>query len=304
MIKSIDYFSGIDYLFPMGNSDSGRPDGRGVLVTGSSSGIGRAVAVRLARGGFTVFAGVRNEAGLKELESLDLDGLIPVHPLDVRNPDHVEGAVRSIESRLGREGLFAIVNNAGGGGVAPIELMDLEEMRAELETRILGPMALLQAFLPSLRRAKGRVIWIATPALIPVPYVSSIHACDYAVNCLARTLSIELSPWKIPCIFIRCGGIRTPSVEKSARALRESMSRWPKERLALYRDALERQGRELAAFDRKRSGPETVAEKVFDALSAQRPKRVYRAGYLSRSAAMLGILPQSMVDAIMSARAG
>jgi NAD(P)-dependent dehydrogenase (short-subunit alcohol dehydrogenase family) len=281
------------------------PDGKGVLITGCSSGIGRATALYLAGHGFTVFAAVRKKTDFEALVSLDLPGLVPIFPMDMRNLEQIRHAAEEIERELaarGKEGLYAIVNNAGGGSIAPIELMDLDNFRGELEARILGPVALAQALLPSLRRAKGRILWIATPALIPIPFVSDIHASDFAVNCIARTLHIELHASNIPGIFIRCGGVLTAAPQKSDRELVRALTRWPEDRLRHYRDALDRQRESLAAFDRKRSDPVLIAAKVFAALSAAKPKRVYRAGHMARAAALLELLPQPLVDLIMAGR--
>ena len=281
-------------------------DGRAVLVTGCSSGIGRATAVGLARRGFTVFATVRSARHHEELAALRLPDLIPVSPLDIRRGDHIHGVIELVGkelSRRGASGLFGLVHNTGAGPVSPLELMDLEKLRGELEARLVGALALTQAFLPSLRAAKGRILWIATPALIPIPYVASIHACDFAANCLARTLRIELAPWDIPSIFIRCGGIRTAAPERNSRELAQDMARWPADRRALYEEALRAEERNLAAFDDKRSDPDLVAAKVAAAFNARRPKRVYRVGHLARLAAALEMLPQGMVDRIMLRRA-
>ena len=282
------------------------PDGRGVLVTGCSSGIGRATALHLAQKGFTVFASVRTARDAEELESLAIPGLLPVAPLDLGMPEHIPPVAARIERELdtrGKPGLYAVVNNAGGGSVAPIELLDLSKLHAEVEARIMGPVALAQALLPSLRKAGGRILWIATPSLMPIPFVSSIHACDFAANCLARTLAIELAPWSIPSVFVRCGGIRTAAPAKNSRELEEAMARWPKEKRLLYAEALEKETKSLAAFDAKRSDPVVVARKVEAALCALRPRRVYRAGHLVWFAAFLDLLPQNLVDGIMRRRA-
>jgi NAD(P)-dependent dehydrogenase (short-subunit alcohol dehydrogenase family) len=289
------------------NSSSGLQEGRGrgVLVTGCSSGIGRAAALSLADHGFTVFATVRKERDAEGLRSLGKPSLVPLCPLDLRNPQHIAPLAARVEQELagrGQPGLYAVVNNAGAGVVSPLELLDLEAYRGELEARLLGPVALAQALLPSLRRGRGRLVWIATPALIPVPFVASIHACDYAANCLARTFALELAPWHIPSTFVRCGGVDTAAPEKNALQLEKDMAGWPAEKLALYRDALEKEKAQLAEFDRRRSDPAVVAAKVLEAVAARKPRRVYRAGYLSGAAAFLDILPQPLVDRIMSRR--
>ena len=198
------------------------PITRAVLVTGCSSGIGRASAVMLAQQGFIVFASVRKDADADSLRGLNLPTLIPICPLDLAQPESIAAAVETIQAEIaarGINGLYGIVNNAGGGGVAPIELMDLDKFRTELEARLVGPIALLQALLPAIRTAHGRIIWIATPSTIPIPYVGSIHICDFAANCVARTLQIELKRWQIPNVLVRCGGVNTSAPAKSAREL-------------------------------------------------------------------------------------
>jgi NAD(P)-dependent dehydrogenase (short-subunit alcohol dehydrogenase family) len=277
--------------------------GKAVLVTGCSSGIGRATALHLARRGFTVFAGVRKEQDANALRALGEPNLVPLCPLDLTRLDQIQEAAEFLATELdarGIDGLYAIVNNAGAGGIAPIELMDIEGLRAELEARLIGPVALLQACLPLIRQAQGRIVWIVTPALIPIPYVASIHAADFAVNCLARTLNLELKRWNIPNILIRCGGIDTAAPGKSDRELAESFGKWPPDRLALYEESLRKERRELAEFDKKRTAPEAVAKLVERALTARRPKSRYSIGYLAGLAALLELIPQTAADAIMT----
>jgi NAD(P)-dependent dehydrogenase (short-subunit alcohol dehydrogenase family) len=282
------------------------PNGEGVLITGCSSGIGRTLAIHLAQRGFTVFATVRKQADAENLRSLNEPNLVPTFPLDLAKPEHIPNiygfVVRELEKR-GQKGLYAVINNAGGGSIAPIELMDLEKFRTELLARILGPVALLQHFLPLVRQAGGRVLWIVTPGLIPIPYVASIHACDFAVNCLVRTLNIELKPWNIPNVMIRCGGIQTDAPAKNAAELQEALQILPLERSELYANALQKNQNELANFDISRTPPEAVAKVVFQALCARKPRRRgYQVGYMSGMASFLEGLPQPVVDSLMAMR--
>jgi NAD(P)-dependent dehydrogenase (short-subunit alcohol dehydrogenase family) len=280
--------------------------GEGVLVTGCSSGIGRATAIHLARQGFAVFATVRKQDDVEALQRLNEPNLVPTYPLDLAKPEHIPHVVEFVTQELrlrGKQGLYAIVNNAGGSFIAPVELTDLDKFRTELETRILGPMALLQALLPMIRQAQGRVAWIATPALIPVPYVSSIHACDFAVNCIVRTLRIELAPWGIPITLIRCGGIRTAATgENAPKPEVDLKKRWPAERFELYSQALAGQLRQFAEFDAKRTEPEEVAKVVYAALSARKPRQSYAVGHMARTAGVLELLPHSIADWIIARR--
>jgi NAD(P)-dependent dehydrogenase (short-subunit alcohol dehydrogenase family) len=286
-------------------SGTGEGQGRNVLITGCSSGIGREISVALARRGFTVFATVRKEADAEGLRKLGLPGLVPVFPVDLSDLEQIGRAVEFAIGEIGRrggQGLWAVVNNAGGGGPAPVELLDPERFAIELKARLVGPVALVQAVLPLLRQAGGRIVWIMTPALIPTPYVANIHACDFAANCLARTLDIELKAWRIPNIMVRCGGIKTPAGMKTVGDVGALLESGPPARVALYEKALRKWAEDMAAFDAKRTDASVVARVVVRAVEARRPKRRYSVGHMARAAAFLEALPQSVADRILKSR--
>jgi NAD(P)-dependent dehydrogenase (short-subunit alcohol dehydrogenase family) len=285
----------------------GQASGQGqyVLITGASSGIGHAAALALARRGYTVFATVRKKSDADALGGLGLPGLIPVWPVDVTDPAQIDRAVGFVKKEIGQrggDGLWALVNNAGGGGPAPVELMSSDVLHTELRARVLGPVLLVQALLPLLRRGPGRIVWIMTPALIPTPYVSSIHACDFAANALARTLDIELKPWRIPNIMIRCGGIKTPAGLRTVSDIEAVLRDGPLDRVSLYKKALLKWANDMAAFDKKRTDAQKVAEIVVRALTVKKPKRRYSVGYMARAGAFLESLPQPVADWILKSR--
>jgi len=287
------------------HSDGFRPAAEGVLITGCSSGIGRQAALALAGRGFTVFATVRREADAESLRGLNMPGLVPVCPVDLSDPEDVAPAAAFVAAELarrGKDGLYALVNNAGAGRPMPIELLPLPEFHTELRARVLGSVALVQAVLPLLRRAGGRIVWIMTPALIPTPYVAGIHACDFAVNCIARTLDIELKPWRIPNIMIRCGGIKTPAGLRTVSDVETVLRDGPPDRVALYDGALRKWAKDMAAFDEKRTDAGKVAAVVVRAVTANKPKRRYSVGHMAKAAAFLEFLPQSVADRILKRR--
>jgi NAD(P)-dependent dehydrogenase (short-subunit alcohol dehydrogenase family) len=288
------------------NQPVGKPEAsKAVLVTGCSSGIGRAAAGLLARRGFTVFAGVRKESDAGDLRGWGLPDLVPVCPLDLARRDHIGAAAEEVERELGRRslpGLYAVIHNAGGGGVAPIEWMDLDGFQTELQARVVGTVALTQAALPLLRRGRGRILWIMTPGLMPTPYVASIHACDFAVSCIARTLEIELKPWNIPNVMIRCGGIRTRAGMRTSLEVEELLRRQSKETLPLYESRMMEWKRDMAAFDAKRTDPAKVAEVIHRALISENPRRRYSVGHLASAAALIEDLPSAWADAVMKSR--
>ena len=282
-----------------------RPAGEGVLITGCSSDIGRQAALALAGRGFTVFATVRKETDAESLRGLNMPGLVPVCPVDLADQEDASQAAAFVAhevARRGMNGLYALVNNAGAGRPMPVELLPLAEFHTELRARVLGSVALVQGVLPLLRRAGGRIVWIMTPALLPTPYVAGIHACDFAVNCIARTLDLELKPWRIPNIMIRCGGIKTPAglrtVPDVEAVLRDSLP----DRVALYDGALRKWAKDMAVFDEKRTDAGKVAEVVVRALTASKPKRRYSVGHMAKAAAFLESLPQPVADWVLRKR--
>jgi len=279
--------------------------GKAVVVTGCSSGIGKQIAVTLAENGFLVFATVRKESDAEALKNLGFPGLVPVCPLDLTNLEHIDSALSLISAELRnrqKKGLDGVINNAGGGAPAPVELLDLQAFLRELKARILGSTAMGQAFLPLLREARGRIISIMTPALIPTPYVSMIHACDFAVNCIVRTLDIELKSSGVSNIMARCGGIRTPAGLRTVQDVEDLLQEIPPERAVLYDRALREWALEMEKFDRKRTASDQVAAVVLRALLARKPRRRYSVGYMSKAAAWLEIFPQPLADWILKKR--
>lgn len=289
----------------MRNSKSTTIAPKAVLVTGCSSGIGRRTAILLSEMRFVVFATVRKETDAAELTRLGLPSLVPVFPLDLADRGQIARGAKQVAEELDRRdlrGLHGLVNNAGGGSPAPVELLDLDEFRTELEARVLGSVAMVQAFLPLLRQGGGRIIWIVTPALIPTTYVAGIHACDFAVNCIARTLDIELKPWKIRNVLIRCGGIKTRAGLRTTVDVERLLQEGPRERVVLYEEALKKWSRDMQAFDRQRTEPKEVARVVLRALCSARPKRRYSVGYMAGAARVLEAMPPSVTDGILRMR--
>ncbi len=278
---------------------------KSILVTGASSGIGYNIALYLAKLGYTVLATVRKESDANKLAEIGLENLKPLYPLDLTIDEQIDTITNSIKNKIRQNKipqLYSIINVAGGGHIAPIELMDISQFRAELEKRIIGPFRLLQELIPFLRETKGRIIWIATPGLFPIPFLTDIHAADFAVNYIARTLNLELLPDNIRNILIRCGGINTTSPKRSIEQLKQSMSEWPPERLAPYKDRLLQFIQDQVKFDLYRTESIEVAKLVAKVLRINKPKVRYQIGYLSRMGAFLEKLPQSWVDKIMEKR--
>ncbi len=278
---------------------------KSVLITGASSGIGYAITTYLSELGYTVIATVRKESDAKRLDKIGHKNIKLLFPLDLTIPKQIRSITELVKQKLNNKEfppLYSIINVAGGGQIAPIELMEISKFRDELEKRIIGPVSLLQELIPYLRSTKGRIIWIATPGMFPLPYLTDIHAADFAVNFIARTLNLELLPDGIRNILIRCGGIKTSSPEKSLNHLKEMLNKWPSERLDPYKNRLIKFIEDQDSFDSKRTDPIEVAKLIAEVLKKKKPKARYQIGYLSKMGAFLEKLPQSWVDNIMGKR--
>ena len=150
-----------------------------VLITGASTGIGRATALRLAGSGWTVLAGVRKAADGEALKADGGERIVPIE-LDVTDAAQIAAAVAEVD---GRGRLDALVNNAGIGFGGPLELVPIDDLRNQFEVNVLGPVALTQALLPALRRARGRILFISSVGgrvamAFTAPYAASKHAIE------------------------------------------------------------------------------------------------------------------------------
>ena len=128
-----------------------------VVITGTSTGIGAASALLLAEKGFRVFAGVRNEADGDALVARSSGELTPVR-IDITDEASISAAVDTVEGAVGERGLFGLVNNAGIVKPGPLELQPMADFRRQLEVNLIGQVAVTQAFLPLIRRGKGRIV--------------------------------------------------------------------------------------------------------------------------------------------------
>lgn len=138
-------------------------NGKGaVLITGASSGIGEACALRLSEHGFAVLAGVRKESDGAALQQKSA-GITPVM-IDVTDGTSIAGAGSAVAIAVGEAGLAGLVNNAGVALPGPIEFIEIDDLRAQLEVNVIGQIAVTQAFLPLIRKGNGRVVNIGSIA--------------------------------------------------------------------------------------------------------------------------------------------
>jgi NAD(P)-dependent dehydrogenase (short-subunit alcohol dehydrogenase family) len=249
-----------------------------VVVTGASTGIGRATALRLDAEGYRVFAGVRKEADARDLSQSGSDRLTPLI-LDVTDADQIESARQEIAEAVGDEGLAGLVNNAGVGGGGPIEFMPLDELRGTLEVNLIGQVAVTQALLPFLRRRKGTIVFIASiGGRVASPFMSPYNTSKFALEALGESLRHELRPWSIDVVVVEPGSIDTQIWSKGNDQAREQLDEMPEDARRLYGRQLSRFVEVINETASRGIPPEKVAEAVHAGIASEKPKHRYLVG--------------------------
>jgi len=266
-----------------------------IVITGASSGIGAACAIRLDRIGFRVFAGVRKPADGEALQEKASERLTPVL-LDVTSEHSIARAVRAI----GDAPLAGLVNNAGIVVAGPVELVPIAEWRKQFEVNVIGQVAVTQAFLPALRAGRGRIVnmgSVAGRSALPCsgPYCSS----KYALEGLTDSLRMEMRQWGISVSIVEPGAIRTPIWNKSLTGANESMAALPPALLDLYRPILAKVTAGAALAEKNAIAPEDVAKAVEHALTAAKPKTRYVVGNDAKLRMRLNYLPDRAIDSLI-----
>jgi NAD(P)-dependent dehydrogenase (short-subunit alcohol dehydrogenase family) len=267
---------------------------RAVVVTGASTGIGAATVAALAARGFIVYAGVRNGADAERARASHAN----VRPLllDVTEQRAIATAVEIV--RTSNLPLIGLVNNAGVAFGGPLEMLPLDELRAQFDVNVIGAMAVTQAFAPLLREHPSRIIFIGSIAgRIAMPYMAPYCASKAALRALADALRMELAPSHIDVSLIEPGSVATPIWSKGLAFL----ARLPATAPAHYRTAIETVMKNLAAEERSGMPVAHVARAVVRALTTRKPKAHYILGAPARAGALLALLPPSLHDRFLRA---
>jgi NAD(P)-dependent dehydrogenase (short-subunit alcohol dehydrogenase family) len=287
----------------MGSRTLTPPLSKSVVITGASSGLGKAAAVRLTELGYRVFAGVRRESSAAELSAVPPSAgeLIPVL-LDVTDAESIAHAGRLVEQMCADTGLWAVVNNAGISMSAPLECLPMNVLRTQLETNVIGSAAVSQRFLPLLRASRGRIINVSSGiANIAPPYLGAYAAAQFAKEGLSDALRRELRPLGVSVSVVQPGAVFTPIWGKMRRSADEILAAAPAEVVETYRERyiefLDGSGR-LA--QQSNTTPEDYADAVAAALAAKHPKPRYRVGVDSSSSALVcRVVPDRLMDALI-----
>ena len=268
------------------------------LVTGASSGIGRATALRLAAAGHHVFAGVRRQVDGGELARAASDGEVTPVLLDVTDPRQIADGVATVSEHAGA-GLDGLVDNAGIGLACPTELLPLDTFRRLLEVNVTGQLAVTQAFLPMVRRARGRIVVIGTIGVrFGPPFAGALDATKAALTALSDALRQELTPWGVRVILVEPASINSAAPDKVLRDAEAAMAAASPSGRSLYQESLTRMLAVMLRRERDGSVPEVAAETIVEALTSRRPRAHYLAGKNARGLSMISRLPTPAADAV------
>ncbi len=272
---------------------------RTVVITGASSGIGRASALLLARSGFTVFAGVRKASDADALRREGGEHVVPLL-VDVTDRDMIASAAEEVERRVGEHGLDGLVNNAGVGLAVPMESVPLDEVRRLFEVNVFGQLAVTQAFLPAIGRARGRIVDVGSVGThVALPFGGVLAGTKSALGAFNDALRLELRPFGIRVVLIEPGSIHTPAVEKTLGAAESAVRALPIEAAERYGEMLRTFMRRAYEREKRGSPPEVVARVVLEALTARKPRARYLAGKDAwRLATLPRVLPRRLLDRV------
>jgi NAD(P)-dependent dehydrogenase (short-subunit alcohol dehydrogenase family) len=239
-----------------------------VLITGCSTGIGRATAERLARNGLTVYATARKLDSIADLEAAGCRTLA----LDVTSEESMRAAVAAVEEADGAVG--ALVNNAGYSQSGAVETVPLDEVCRQFETNVYGLLRMCQLVLPAMRReGRGRIVNVSSMGgKLTFPGGGIYHATKYAVEAISDALRFEVRGFGVHVSVIEPGLIKTNFAETAVDSVSEDEGPYAKFNSAVQASTA---GVYDSALGKLGGGPETVAKAIESAITARRPKTRY-----------------------------
>ena len=269
---------------------------RAVLITGCSTGIGRATAERLAKqGDLTVYATARKPEAIADLEHAGCRTLA----LDVTDEDSMRTAVEQVEQAEG--GVWALVNNAGYSQSGALESVPMDQLRKQFETNVFGLVRMCQLVLPKMREQRdGRIVNLSSMGgRLTFPGGGAYHATKYAVEALSDVLRFEVGGFGIQVVLIEPGLIRTEFGNAAVGSMRAVDAEGPygKFNAAV---AATTAGAYNGPLARLGAGPDAVARTIEKALTKRKPKPRYPVTASARiMLAQRALLPDRAWDAVV-----
>jgi NAD(P)-dependent dehydrogenase (short-subunit alcohol dehydrogenase family) len=242
-----------------------------VAITGAGSGLGRAVAIKLAAKGYRVFGTARSETDAADLEKASAGNAV-VTLADITDQHAVTAWVGKVSDELGERGLDVLISNAGTLTPGPLEVIPLDDIRREFEVNVFGAMAVINGFLPALRKSRGRIVQIgAMTGRLPVPFDGPSSASKAAFEALADVYRLELKPFGIAFVMVQAGNMRTGGPAKTAAALKRIADVMTDEQRALYGHAFGKFTDSLNNMQNAGLSAEASADRVIELVEQEPP---------------------------------
>jgi NAD(P)-dependent dehydrogenase (short-subunit alcohol dehydrogenase family) len=257
---------------------------KSIVVTGCSTGFGRATALHLAQNGWQVFATVRREADAATLAeegaATGCDWRLSPTLCDITVAENVADLARTLRERAPK--LDALLNNAGTGFAGPLETIALDDVRAQMEINTVAQLAMIQALLPLLRAGKGTIINVSSVGgRMTFPMNGAYHMSKFALEAMSDVLRVELAPFGVKVVILEPGGSPTAIWETSLNRARQRQMAGPNGEYMPLISAVERFARISAETG---FPPELFARAVEKILNSRRPPARYA---VPRSAGMM-----------------
>ena len=213
--------------------------GRSAAITGAGAGLGRDIALALASKGYIVFGTAMSSGEVSDLKDAS-GGRISLTVCDITREPAVKAWAGGVSDALGDGGLNLLISNAGILTPGPIELLPLNAIRSEFEVNVFGALSVMNAFLPALRKARGRIVQVSTwTASLPLPFNGPSGASKAAMEVFATVYRAELKRFGVDVVVAVAGNMRTGGPAKTAAALKRVADGMTSEQRELYGHAFE-----------------------------------------------------------------
>jgi NAD(P)-dependent dehydrogenase (short-subunit alcohol dehydrogenase family) len=207
---------------------------RSAAVTGAGGGLGRDIALGLAAKGYVVFGTAMSAAEVQDLKDAS-GGRVSLTVCDMTREQAVKAWAGGVSDALGDSGLDLLINNAGILTPGPIEVLPLDAIRREFDVNVFGALSVMNAFLPALRKARGRIVQVSTwTASVPLPFNGPSGASKAAMEVFAAVYRAELKSFGVDIVVAAAGNMRTGGPAKTAAALARVADGMTAEQRGLY----------------------------------------------------------------------
>ena len=269
-----------------------------VIITGASSGIGEATARELARRGFHVLAGIRRDHDADAIRGLNIEPVI----LDITNPDHIRALADRVHGDAQGRAVRALMNNAGMGVNAPVEVFALDQWRYLFEVNFFGHIAVTQTLLPALIRSKGRVINISSVGgKIAMATYGPYASTKFALEAVSDSLRREIAPLGVQVVVVEPAAVRTKIGDRAIARAQEVASTMTPEQSERYGRLVEAITAQAASAMESGLSADAAAKVIAQAVTARKPRTRYTIGREAALLPLLTTLPDRMLDCILAA---